>query len=124
MMVELIKRKRKRNMNILLESPTFDEIFDYLHASQVEGSHLDALQWWCKIGSKKYLRLAILTNGFLSVCASSSPCERLFSLGRGIVTYKRRRLSPKIISILMTLKSWSYKDEIDNDVEELGEDDD
>ena len=54
MMVELIKRKRKRNINILLERPISNEIFDYLHDSQVEGSHLDALQWWCKIGSEKY----------------------------------------------------------------------
>ena len=73
MIVELIKRKRKRNMNILLERSISDEIFDYLHDSQVEGSHLDALQWWCKIGSKKYPRLVILPKGFLSVCASSSP---------------------------------------------------
>ena len=50
MMVELIKRKRKKNMNILLERP----IFDYHHESQVEGSYLDALQWWCKIGFEKY----------------------------------------------------------------------
>ena len=38
MMAELIKSKRKRNMNILLEKPISDEIFDYLHDSQVEGS--------------------------------------------------------------------------------------
>ena len=54
MILELIKRKRKRNMNILLERPISDEIFDYLHDSQVEGSHLDALQRWCKIDSEKY----------------------------------------------------------------------
>ena len=90
MMVELMKRKRKKkNINILLEKPISDEIFDYLHDSQVECSNSDALQWWCQIGSEKYPRLAMLAKGFLSVCASSSPSERLFSLGRGIVTYKR-----------------------------------
>ena len=47
-----------------------------------------------------------------------------FIIIQGIVTYKRGRLSPRTISILMTLKSWSSKDEIDNDVGELGEDDD
>ena len=57
MMVELMKCKRKKNINILLEKPISDEIFDYLHDSQVECSHLDALQWWCKIGSEKYPRL-------------------------------------------------------------------
>ena len=68
-------------MKILLERPISDEIFDYLHDSQVEGSHLDALQWWCKIGSEKYPRLAILAKGFPSVCAPSSPSECLFSSG-------------------------------------------
>ena len=72
-MVELMKRKRKKNINILLEKLISDEIFDYLDYSQVECSHLDALQWWCKIGSEKYLRLAMLANRFLSVCALSSP---------------------------------------------------
>ena len=65
MMVELIKHKRKRKMNILLERLISDEIFDYLHDSQVEGTQLDALQWWCKIGSEKYPRLVILAKGFL-----------------------------------------------------------
>ena len=45
MMVELIKHKNKMNINILLERPISDEIFDYLHDSQIEGSHLNALQW-------------------------------------------------------------------------------
>ena len=65
MMVELMKQKRKKNINILLEKPISDEIFDYLHDSQVECSHLNALQWWCKIGSEKYPRLAMLVKGFL-----------------------------------------------------------
>ena len=78
-MVKLMKRKRKKNINILLEKPISDKIFDYLHDSQVESSHLDALQWWCKIGFEKYPRLAMLAKRFLLVCASSSPSERLFS---------------------------------------------
>ena len=81
MMVELMKRKRKKSINILLEKPISNKIFDYLHDSHVECSHLDALQWWCKIGSEKYPRLAMLAKGFLSVCASSSPSEHLFSSG-------------------------------------------
>ena len=83
---------------------------------------VNALQWWCKIGSEKYLRLAMLANGFLSVCASSFPSKRLFSSGRGIVTYKRGKLSARTISTLMTLKSWGKTDEADTDEEEFGED--
>ena len=48
MTVELMKHKRKKNINILLEKPISHEIFDYLHDSQVECSHLDAL----KLGKK------------------------------------------------------------------------
>ena len=88
MMVELMKRKRKKNINILLEKPISDKIFEYLHDSQVECSHLDALQWWCKIVSEKYPRLLMLAKGFLSICASSSPSERLFSSGRGSIYSK------------------------------------
>ena len=44
MMVELISHKRKKNINILLEKSIFDNIFDYFHDSQVECSHLVALQ--------------------------------------------------------------------------------
>ena len=83
MMIELMKRKRKKNINILLEKPIYYEIFDYLDDSQVECSHLDALQCWCKIGFEKYPRLAMLAKGFLSVCASSSPSERFSHQNRG-----------------------------------------
>ena len=106
-------------MKILLERPIFDEIFDYLHDAQVEGSHLDALQWWFNIRCEKYPRLEVLAKGFLLVCASSSPSYRIFSSGRGIVMYKRERLSPRTISILMTLKYWGYNDKIDNNMEQL-----
>ena len=64
MIVEFMKRKRKKNINILLEKPIPDEIFDYLHDSQVECSHLDGLQFLYKIRSKKYPRLAMLAKGF------------------------------------------------------------
>ena len=76
---------------------------------------------WCKIGSEKYPRLAMLAKGFPSVCASSSLSERLFSSRRGIVTYKRGKLSTRTISILMTLKSWGKTDEADTNEEEFGE---
>ena len=33
MMVEFMKHKKKKNINILLEKPISDEIFDYLHDS-------------------------------------------------------------------------------------------
>ena len=62
----------------------------------------------------------MLAKEFLSVCALSSPSERLFSSGKGFVTYKRGKLSSRTISILMTLKSWGKTDEVDTYEEEFG----
>ena len=65
----------------------------------------------------------MLAKDFLSIFASSSPSERLFSTGRGIITFRRGSLAPDTISALMTLKSWSHEhaiedDEIDLEVED------
>ena len=119
--LELMKHKRKKNINILIEKPISDEIFNYLHESQVECSNLGALQWWCTIESKKYPRLVMLAKGFILVYALSSPSKCLFSSGRGIVTHKREKLSLITISIFMTLKSWDKKDEATSDEEEFSE---
>ena len=104
------------------ELPISDEIFDYLHESQVKCSNLGALQWWCTIGSKKYPRLVMLAKGFILVCALSSPSECLFSSGQRIITHKREKLSLITIFIFMTLKSWDKKDEANSDEEEFSED--
>ena len=63
----------------------------------------------------------MLEKGFLLVCALSSPSKRHFSSRHGILTYKKGKLSPRTISIVMTLKSGVRKDEADSDVEEFGE---
>ena len=57
----------------------------------------------------------------LSFCFEVSIRAFFFSLERGIVTYKRGKLSARTISILMTLKSWGKMDEADIDKEEFGE---
>ena len=64
----------------------------------------------------------MLAKGFLSICASSSLSECLFSSGRGIVTYKKEKISPKTIFILVTLKWWDKKDEANSDEEEFCKD--
>ena len=81
------------------------ELEDYLCEPRIDCLRDDSLQWWHKRGSKKYSCLSMLTKEFLSICASSSPSERLFSIGRGIIIFRRGRLVPDSISALMTLKS-------------------
>ena len=67
----------------------------------------------------------MLTKEFFSICASSSPSARLFSIGRGIITFRRGMLASDTISAFMTLKSWTPEDvtqanESDCKVEESG----
>ena len=73
----------------------------------------------------KYPRISVLAKEFLSICPLSSPSERLFSTCRGIITFRRGRLAPDTISVLMTLKSWTREDftqahESDCEVKESG----
>ncbi len=51
------------------------------------------LEWW-KIHSSNYPLLAAFAKRFLSVCATSSPSERLFSSSGNIVSPTRMKLSP------------------------------
>ena len=64
MMVELIKRKTKSNMNILLERPISDEIFDYLHDSQGGVLILMLYNGGVKLGPKNIHDLQYYQRGF------------------------------------------------------------
>ena len=64
---------------------------EYLREPCIDYLRNDSLQWWRKIGSNKYPRISVLAKELLSICASSSPSERLFSIGRGIITFRRGR---------------------------------
>ena len=86
------------------------ELKDYLCEPCIDCLHADSLQWWHKRGSNKHPRLSVLTKEFLSVYASSSPSECLFSTSREIMTFRRGRLALDTISTLMTLKSWRRED--------------
>ena len=65
----------------------------------------------------------MLAKEFLTIFASSSPFECLFSIGKGTITFRRGSLVLDTVSALMTLKSWTREDptqvdEIDSIVEE------
>ena len=108
-MMQFMERQSSR-------STTVDE-----KSIKVDCLRIDSLQWWHKRGSNKYPCLAVLSKEFLSICASSSPSKRLFSIGRGIITFRNGRLALDTISSLMSVKSWSREDatrddEIDSEV--------
>ncbi len=60
------------------------------------------LEWW-KIHSSNYPLLAAFAKRFLSVCATSSPSERLFSSSGNIVSPTRMKLSPDKVNMLTFL---------------------
>ena len=92
-----IKKKRKL-VHILTKVPTScfelinteeqlqDELTRYLQLPQPE-IKFDALQWW-KSHQNQFPILAMLANNYLSMRATSSPSERVFSTSGNIVTSK------------------------------------
>ena len=123
-MMQFMERQSNRYTTVE-EKSVQTEMEEYLREPCVDCLRADSLQWWRKIGSKKYPCISLLAKEFLSICASSSPSERLFSTGRGIITLRRGRLAPDTISAVMTLKSWTHEDvtqahESDCEIEESG----
>ena len=117
-----IMQRRSNRSTIADEKSLTVELEDYLCEPCIDCLRDDSLQWWHKRGSNKYPHLSVLAKEFLSICESSSPSERRFFTGRGIITFRRGRLAPNTISASMTLKSWSPEDatrddEIDSEVE-------
>ena len=62
----------------------------------------DPLQWWAS-ESSKYPCLSQLAMKYLSVCATSSPSERVFSVSGKIVTSLRSTLKPDKVDKLVFL---------------------
>ena len=121
LLMQIMQRQLNRSTTVDERSLTV-KLEDYLCEPCIDYLRDDSLQWWHKRGSNKYPCLSVLAKEFLSICASSSPSERRFSTGRGIITFRRGRLAPNTISASMTLKSWSPEDatrddEIDSEVE-------
>ncbi|XP_078427966.1 uncharacterized protein LOC144700420 [Wolffia australiana] len=101
----------------------WDEFNQFLAETVPNEGVYTPLSWWATTGAKRFPLLAAVERDLLSVCATSAPAERMFSVGNAIVTYKRSRLSPISIETLITVKCWLRADNKRwyNDVE-LGED--
>ena len=108
--------EQQSNRNTTLDDKSAEvQLEDYLFEPCIDCLRDDLLQWWHKRGSNKYLHISLLAKEFLSICASSSPFERLFSTSRGIIRFRRGRLALDTISTLMTLKWWSREDATEDD---------
>jgi hypothetical protein len=87
-----------------------NEIRRYRAAPPRYGTSL--LKWWNE-NKSGFPHVAKVARKYLSVMATSMPCERLFSTGGNIVTVKRTRLTDYHVSAQMFLKvnyEWVFGD--------------
>jgi len=71
----------------------------------VEGN---PFRWWSKREKTiKYPSLSAMARDYLPVPATSTPCERVFSCGRHLVSFERHSLSPNMIESLLCLNNWN-----------------
>ena len=74
------------------------------------------LQWW-KMNSSQYNLLVPLVKTYLSVPATSTPSERIFSCGRLIANHLRSSLNPEHLNMLVFLNK-NYK--LDSMIDPIG----
>ncbi|XP_078442926.1 putative transcriptional regulator tpeD [Wolffia australiana] len=82
------------------------------------------LSWWKDVRTRYFPNWTKIASQFLAVSPTSALVERLFSVGRGITTYRRGHLDAESIEMLMMLRAWfrraeqcssDSEDDIDND---------
>ncbi len=77
------------------------ELENYLLAPDAD-TEMDPLQWW-KIHEKNFTRVSFLAKRYLCIPATSTPSERVFSIGGNIVTCHRAALKPEAVDRLVFL---------------------
>jgi len=77
------------------------EVKRYLMVSKPDPDS-NPLEWW-KVNYSSFPHLSHLARKYLSICASSSASERLFSTAGNISTKKRNSLKPEKLSMLAFL---------------------
>jgi hypothetical protein len=81
-----------------------EEVSVYLD-SECEEEGCQPLNYW-KCNSKRFPTLAVMAQTYLAVSASSTPCERAFSIGRHIQDYSRNRMKCKTLESIICLQNW------------------
>jgi hypothetical protein len=79
-----------------------NELDEYLAIPQIPFNS-DPFSWW-KINKEKFPILSELARAYLSVSATSTPSERLFSDCGNLMGPKRTRMSPEFFKRIMFLK--------------------
>jgi hypothetical protein len=81
-----------------------DEISSYWNFA-CASNDISPLDWW-KAHEAEYPSLSKLAQDFLSIMATSVPCEQLFSIAGLVMTKSRNRLSGNSAKEILCLKSW------------------
>ena len=82
------------------------ELYNNLKIGNLNSNSFDVLNWWSN-HSIDFPVLSKIAKDYLSIQASSSPSERLFSGAGDMITDERNRLSPDSSRALICLKSWN-----------------
>lgn len=93
--------RQQRNANT-------DELIRYWELADASFD-MEPLSWW-RAHSTEYPILSKMAQDYLSVQASSVPCEQLFSLAGNVISKKRNRLSSETARACLCLRSWMFKD--------------
>ncbi|CAB5367680.1 unnamed protein product [Rhizophagus irregularis] len=89
--------RQQRNSNT-------DELLKYWESADASFD-IEPLSWW-HAHSTEYPILSKMAQSYLSVQASSVPCEQLFSLAGNVVSKKRNRLDEDTTRACLCLRSW------------------
>ncbi|KAF0357982.1 zinc finger bed domain-containing protein 1-like [Gigaspora margarita] len=82
---------------------TSNELEQYL--SLPSGEDCEPLIWW-KAHKKKFPVLAAMARDYLTIQASSIPCEHAFSISSSVIHKSRGKLNPEIARPFLCLHSW------------------
>jgi len=84
------------------------------HNIIVTNENINPLNWW-RTHQNEFPTLAKIAKDYLTIQATSIPCEQLFSLANHTIRKTRSRLHPQTARASICLKSWlKYFSEIDN----------
>jgi len=81
-----------------------DELLRYWELADAS-SEMEPLSWWWA-HSTEYPILSKMAQNYLSIQATSVPCEQLFSLAGNVVSKKRNRLGKSTTRACLCLRSW------------------
>jgi thiaminase len=97
----LSSARQQRNANT-------DELLKYWESADASFD-MEPLSWW-RAHSTEYPILSKMARDYLSVQASSVPCEQLFSLAGNVVNKKRNRLDKNTTRACLCLRSWMIEE--------------